>query len=107
MEGLKAILRRSEKEPGSFPRGRCTAFVGVRGGHKSHLGFMHVLSQVTKGDSAIIVSLRDDVGITRTTMLEIIAAWKRDRTWSQRREWADIMKRSRKDPNRKRLIEEQ
>lgn len=26
-----------------FPEGRCTAFIGTRGGHKSHFGYLHLL----------------------------------------------------------------
>ncbi|HEY3852955.1 MAG TPA: RAD55 family ATPase [Verrucomicrobiae bacterium] len=62
-----------------YPRGRCTAFIGIRGGHKSHLGYVEVLSQlVSKKDDtekALIVSLRDDEGVTRQTMQKILTRW--------------------------------
>src|SRR5215831_20182409 len=44
---------------GGFPEGRCTAFLGVRGGHKSYLGFMHVVDRVLDDECGLIVSLRD------------------------------------------------
>lgn len=31
-----------------FPIGRCTAFMGCRGGHKSHLGYLHLLERIEK-----------------------------------------------------------
>jgi len=53
-----------------FPKGRCTALIGCRGGHKSHLGYLHILSRLAgkyeKGiaearkNAALIISLRDD-----------------------------------------------
>jgi KaiC/GvpD/RAD55 family RecA-like ATPase len=48
-----------------FPRGRCTGLVGMRGGHKSHLGYRcmlkHVLAESSK-NRGLIISLRDDEG---------------------------------------------
>jgi len=74
-----------------FPKGRCTAFVGKRGGHKSHLGFMQVLAGIrdvlssnkTVADNkivekAIVVSLRDDQATTRKTMQGILKHWGHD-----------------------------
>jgi KaiC/GvpD/RAD55 family RecA-like ATPase len=62
-----------------FPRGRCTALVGDRGTHKSHLGYLQVMSGLLQGraDSAhrhraLIVSLRDDEGTTRETLARIV-----------------------------------
>ena len=66
----------TEDAGGGFPEGRCTAFLGARGGHKSHLGLMHILDRVLKANEcAVIVSLRDDVGLTMATMRGIIAGW--------------------------------
>ena len=33
---------------GGLPEGRCTAFMGCRGGHKSHLGYLHILDRDRK-----------------------------------------------------------
>ena len=62
---------------GGFPRGRCIALVGDRGTHKSHLGYMHVLSRLRNSESerALIVSLRDDEGTTRLTLEKILQDW--------------------------------
>jgi len=61
---------------GGFPMGRCIGFIGQRGKHKSHLGYLCALSRlsengVQKKDSnkkVLIVSLRDDVELVRKTM---------------------------------------
>jgi KaiC/GvpD/RAD55 family RecA-like ATPase len=63
-----------------FPRGRCTALIGDRGTHKSHLGYLQVLSGAVEqyredpgsagSERAIVVSLRDDEGMTRETMAQ-------------------------------------
>ena len=78
---LNAILR------GGLPRGRCTGFIGCRGGHKSHLGYLHLLSRLiggvkhersakserdAKNEKGIVVSLRDDEGTARQTMNKIL-----------------------------------
>jgi KaiC/GvpD/RAD55 family RecA-like ATPase len=59
---------------GGLPRGRCTGFIGCRGGHKSHLGYLHLLSRLigAKGEKGIVVSLRDDEGTARQTMNKIL-----------------------------------
>jgi KaiC/GvpD/RAD55 family RecA-like ATPase len=63
---------------GGFPEGRCTAFLGARGGHKSYLGFMQVVSRVLPKDNdkdsecGLIVSLRDDVGVTLASINKIL-----------------------------------
>jgi KaiC/GvpD/RAD55 family RecA-like ATPase len=63
---------------GGLPVGRCTAFLGIRGGHKSHLGFMQILSNIIYYEQrGLVISLRDDVGVTRTTMERILQAWRR------------------------------
>ena len=49
---------------GGLPKGRCTALIGDRGGHKSHLGYDHLLGQVVNGKgNALVISLRDDEGM--------------------------------------------
>jgi KaiC/GvpD/RAD55 family RecA-like ATPase len=61
-----------------FPEGRCTAFLGCRGGHKSHLGYLHLLERIILGNSSdekeagIIISLRDDEEMTRQHLLRIL-----------------------------------
>ncbi len=65
---------------GGFPEGRCTAFLGARGGHKSYLGFMHVVDRVVfHGECGLIISLRDDVGITVASINKILDDWSRDK----------------------------
>jgi hypothetical protein len=61
-----------------LPLGRCIGLVGGRGTHKSHLGYMHILSRLLgphaeANESALIVSLRDDEGTTRETLAGILA----------------------------------
>ena len=57
-----------------FPKGRCTGFIGCRGGHKSHLGYLHLLSRIVgdERERGIVVSLRDDEGMARKTMEKIL-----------------------------------
>lgn len=45
-----------------LPRGRCTVFLGPRGGHKSHLGYAQLLKVLREDEnaSALVISLRDD-----------------------------------------------
>lgn len=63
----------SEKLGGGLPEGRCTAFIGARGGHKSHLGYLHLLHRIVGNDeSGIVISLRDDESMTRRTMRRIL-----------------------------------
>jgi KaiC/GvpD/RAD55 family RecA-like ATPase len=70
---------------GGFPKGKCTAFIGSRGGHKSHLGFLQLLYQVIDSEDgalaekAIIVSLRDDEESTREALEKILQAEWPDR----------------------------
>jgi hypothetical protein len=56
-----------------IPRRRCTAFIGARGGHKSHLVYLHLLNRVINypGESCLIVSLREDEGKTKNTLQNI------------------------------------
>jgi KaiC/GvpD/RAD55 family RecA-like ATPase len=58
-----------------YPRGRCTAFIGGRGGHKSHLAYVELLHRIIQGngrEKALVVSLRDDEGVSRQTMEKIL-----------------------------------
>ncbi len=56
-----------------IPEGRCTAFIGNRGGHKSHLGYVYLLHQmIIKKESSLIISLRDDEEMTRQAMITIL-----------------------------------
>lgn len=58
---------------GGFPSGRCTGFIGCRGGHKSHLGYLQLLSRVINyNEKGLIISLRDDEGMARKTITKII-----------------------------------
>jgi len=50
-----------------IPKERCTAFIGERGGHKSHLGYLHLLHRLLSTDQdcdpcegCLVVSLRED-----------------------------------------------
>lgn len=56
-----------------IPKGKCTAFIGERGGHKSHLAYLHVLHRLLKqeGESSLIISLREDEGTTKETLAEM------------------------------------
>jgi len=60
-----------------FPKGRCTALVGARGGHKSHVGYSQVLTDILVNDQkALVVSLRDNENTTKTKMTEVLAEVK-------------------------------
>ena len=58
----------------TFPKGRCTAFVGARGGHKSHLGYVHLLSRIrsSRNEAALVISLREDEQRSYSTMQGIL-----------------------------------
>ncbi len=109
-KALNRILTRPSAEQGGrtpqggFPRGRCTAFIGGRGAHKSHLAYLHLLSRMldleenereTRAtertganarkkerrthrrtdpheEGSLIISLRDDEHMTRSTMNSIL-----------------------------------
>lgn len=59
---------------GGYPRGRCTAFVGPRGVHKSHLGYLHLLYRViNEREVGLLISLRDDDAAAKDTMCKIIS----------------------------------
>lgn len=56
-----------------YPKQRCTAFMGARGSHKSHLAYLHLLYRIIKHkERGLIVSLRDDEAVTRHTLSEIL-----------------------------------
>jgi len=57
-----------------IPRGRCTAFIGERGGHKSHLGYLHILNRLIKhkNETGLIISLREDEEAAKQTMARIL-----------------------------------
>ena len=90
-KALNSILTKPNAEQaaqqpqGGFPRGRCRAFLGGRGGHKSHLAYLHLLCRMSNlwktetdrgrdapEEGAIIISLRDDENMTRSTMNSIL-----------------------------------
>lgn len=56
-----------------MPKGRCTAFIGERGGHKSHLGYIHLLNRLVTHpkESCLIISLREDEATTKRTLQNI------------------------------------
>jgi KaiC/GvpD/RAD55 family RecA-like ATPase len=59
---------------GGYPLERCTAFIGDRGTHKSHLGYLHILHRILKDEEerGLIVSLRDDEAVTRQALAGIV-----------------------------------
>ncbi len=65
VNGIKNIID-------GLPEGRCTALIGTRGGHKSHLGYLFLLSRLFKGEKALIISLREDEGMAEKTMVKIL-----------------------------------
>ncbi|MEO6742677.1 MAG: ATPase domain-containing protein [Chthoniobacteraceae bacterium] len=74
---LNDLLGPGPRDTGGFPKGRCTAFIGQRGGHKSHLGYSHLLHRiVSKGEAGLVISLRDDGAMTRRTMGKILSEIK-------------------------------
>ena len=77
LSGFNDLLRPAEGDHGGFPTGRCTAFIGGRGGHKSHLGYCHLLHRiVTEHEAGLVISLRDDGAMTRKTMGKILTGIK-------------------------------
>lgn len=70
---LNDVLKDPKSERKGIPEGRCTAFIGSRGGHKSHLGYLHLLHRIIKHkETALIISLRDDEEMTKKTMQAVI-----------------------------------
>ena len=74
IDDLDQDLRGEPDEQGGFPYQRCTGFVGMRGGHKSHLGYLFVLNHILgrENNKALVVSLRDDENMARGTMAKIL-----------------------------------
>lgn len=64
-----------EKVFSGYPLGRSTALIGSRGTYKSHLAYVELLSRVLDNSSCrgLIVSLRDDEGVTRRTLAQILS----------------------------------
>jgi hypothetical protein len=57
----------------TFPLGECSALVGDRGTHKSHLAYLVLLSRIVKGKHrGLVVSLRDGETLTRQMMNGIL-----------------------------------
>lgn len=74
--GLEQLL------PKGYPKSRCTALLGDRGGHKSHLSYLELLYRIIEQPvseqvqplkhKGLVISLRDDEGTTRATMQKIL-----------------------------------
>ncbi len=76
INSIATPLKNLNKLIDGLPEGRCTAFMGCRGGHKSHLGYLHLLSRISSdrypNEAGIIISLRDDEEMTRQHLLRIL-----------------------------------
>lgn len=79
IETVKTPCDGLNKVIGGFPVGRCTAFMGCRGGHKSHLGYLHILEKVVESykmgeqeEAGLIISLRDDEQMTKQHLEKIL-----------------------------------
>lgn len=79
IEELNIALRGDSQSPGGFPKGRCTGLLGMRGGHKSHLGYLCLLNHVLEAKrskatkrKALIISLRDDENMARKALVNIL-----------------------------------
>jgi KaiC/GvpD/RAD55 family RecA-like ATPase len=84
-ESLSKLLEKG------FPEGRCTAFIGDRGNHKSHLGYLHLLHRILDEDEAgLIISLRDDEDMTRTTLTSILGNQAFDKSPFSKRQQQEI-----------------
>ncbi|MCA1701753.1 MAG: hypothetical protein LC808_00155 [Actinobacteria bacterium] len=56
-----------------YPEERCSAFIGDRGTHKSHLAYLHLLHRIlNRRERGLVVSLRDDEAVTRHTLAGIL-----------------------------------
>lgn len=83
LKSAKDIQNSSEPLFGSdlagFPRGRCTGFIGIRGGHKSHLAYrvlLHHVMGISGGGQAVkykalVISLRDDEAMANHSISKI------------------------------------
>ena len=86
---LNEMLKKPGAENGGYPDGRCTAFVGERGGHKSHLAYLHLLHRINLGESGLVISLRDDENMTRNTMNGIYCDF-RNREYGEKKNRSDL-----------------
>jgi archaellum biogenesis ATPase FlaH len=79
---------------GGFPKGRCTALIGCRGGHKSHLAYLHILARLTGkyknrttsdafDNAALIISLRDDETMISSTLDGILEKEIQSNEWKK------------------------
>ncbi len=74
------IMTLNELLDKGIPRGRCTAIIGSRGAHKSHLGYYHLLNAIeglgpelpNENEYGLVISLRDDEGLAKEAMVEIL-----------------------------------
>jgi len=80
LEHLNKILSKDPAETtGGLPGGRCTAFMGSRGAHKSHIGYYHILNRILNHqepdchERGLIISLRDDEGLANDAMTGLLA----------------------------------
>lgn len=77
VKGLNELVK--EGDGFGFPEGRCTALMGCRGAHKSHLAYLHLLERVIESnkkrekEAGIIISLRDDEEMTRQHLSRILS----------------------------------
>lgn len=79
-ETIKQKYPRFFKELIEYPKGRCTAFIGQRGGHKSHLAYLSLLChlidpktyKMNQEERGLVISLRDDEEMTLETMNRIL-----------------------------------
>ena len=62
---------------GGFPEGRCTAFIGHRGDHKSPLAYLHLLYRIcdydhSQNESVLVISLRNHKDVVKNTLIQIL-----------------------------------
>lgn len=82
-----------------FPEGRCTAFIGDRGNHKSHLGYLHLLHRIQQqqSEAGLIISLRDDEDMTRTTLISILGSQEFDLPVLTQKEEKELSRSDKRD----------
>ena len=119
-KGKRTFRRSDQKVPtpltqlnnlldGGIPLGRCTAIIGSRGTHKSHLGYYHLLNAIrgfyfqdsapkgyqTKNkqgrikEHGLVISLRDDEGLAKEAMVGLLETMQDTRTRQDTRTWAE------------------
>lgn len=92
---VRDLLPTKLSEVVKLPRGRCTAFIGDRGGHKSHLGYLNLLHRIINHDeSGLVISLRDDEGMTKKTMNIIL---EQEEALSAKKQTLDLAKYEREE----------